>query len=243
MLTLGLDPSLRAYGWCVYDSSNTPRMRRIASGHEGTLPLTVPVARFMHFRSLVADLLRRYNVEAVGIESPAFESVNASAHYALMMFSLEPIFERRRDCVLFDPMTLKLAVTGKGNADKSDMQRVVQLDTASTTVIDNNEADAYCIARAAARFIQCMRGELPPDELTAHEARVFLTRQRRRKKNDGSISVKQVAHAFRENSRWFQFDRVPTGSVSLPDKSAIDKSLVEWLETHDNPKPVKPAKS
>jgi Holliday junction resolvasome RuvABC endonuclease subunit len=232
MLTLGLDPSLRAYGWCVYDSCATPRMRRIASGHDGTLPMTVPVARFMHFRSLVADLLRRYEVEAVGIESPAYESTNATAHFALMMFSLEPIFARRKDCVLFDPATLKLAIAGKGNADKSDMQRFVQLDTMSSSMIDNNEADAYCIARAAARFIQCMKGELLPEQLTANEARVFLMRQRKRKKNDGSISVKSVAHAFRENSRWFQFSKVPAGSVDLPAKSAMDPGLLAYLESH-----------
>lgn len=185
----------------------------------------------MQFRSLVASLLRRYEVQAVGIESPAFESVNASTHYALMMFSLEPIFERRRDCVLFDPMTLKLVVTGKGNADKSDMQRFVQLDTMQSKVLDNNEADAYCIARAAARFTQCMQGELTPDKLSAHEARVFLTRQRKRKKNDGSIGVKQVAHAFRENSRWFQFSKIPVGSVDLPMKSSIDPNLLNYLES------------
>jgi hypothetical protein len=187
-------------------------------------------------------LLRRYEVAAVGIESPAFESVNASAHFALMMFSLEPIFERRKDCVLFDPMTLKIAVTGKGNADKAAMQRFVQIDTMSPRTIDNNEADAYCIARAAARFVECMRGDLRPESLSESEARVFLSRRKQRKRSDGSISIKQVAHAFRENSRWFQFSRVPPGSVSLPDKSEIDKTLLEWLETRDlglaPPKPL-----
>jgi Holliday junction resolvasome RuvABC endonuclease subunit len=232
MLTLGLDPSLKAYGWCVYDScAKIPRRRLVASGHEGTLSLTVPVARFMHFRSLVSDLLRRFEVEVIGIESPAYESVNATAHFALMMFSLEPIFARRKDCVLFDPSTLKLVIAGKGNADKSDMQRFVRIQTKTARTIDNNEADAYCIAHAASRFIQCMRRELKPEQLTPEEARVFLTRQRKHKKNDGSLSVKNVAHAFRENSRWFQFSKVPPGSVDLPAKSAMDPVLIKYLES------------
>lgn len=233
MLTLGLDPSLRAYGWCVYNSRAVPRLRRVASGHEGTLSLTVPVARFMHFRSLVSDLLRRFEVEAIGIESPAYGGGPFSEqHFGLMMFSLESVFERRKDCVLFDPATLKMATTGKGTADKSDMQRFVKLDTLSTTTIDNNEADAYCIAREAARFIECMRGELLPEDLSKDEIQVFLARQRKRKKNDGSIQIRQIAHAFRENSRWFQFSKIPPGKVDLPDKSAINPKLLEMLDEH-----------
>ena len=231
MLTLGLDPSLKAYGWCVYDSQATPRLRRIASGHEGTLPLTVPVARFMHFRSLVADLLRRYDVEVVGIESPAYGAGPFSEnHFGLMMFSLEAVFERRKDCVLFDPTTLKYLV-GKSTLTKSDIQRHVQLDTMSSSVIDNNEADAYCIAKFAARFFEVKSGKLNPNKLAKNETAVFLTRSKKRKYMDGSLAIQKTAHIFRENSRHFQFSRIPPGSVSLPDKSGISQSLVKWLES------------
>jgi Holliday junction resolvasome RuvABC endonuclease subunit len=231
MLTLGLDPSLKAYGWCVYDSqAKDPRLRRVASGHEGTLPLTVPVARFMHFRSLVADLLRRYEVRAVGIESPAFGGGPFSEnHFGLMMFSLEAIFARRRDCVLFDPTTVKYMV-GKSTFAKSDMQRFVQLDTMSSGTIDNNEADAYCIARFAARFMEVRAGMLAPEDLSDNERSAFLTRTKKRKRSDGSLSLRKTAHVFRENSRFFEFSRVPEGSVDLPTKSDINSMLVRWLE-------------
>lgn len=231
MLTLGLDPSLKAYGWCVHDSqAQDPRLRLVASGHEGTLPLTVPVARFMHFRSLVADLLRRYEVGAVGIESPAYGGGPFSEnHFGLMMFSLEAVFERRRDCVLFDPTTVKHMV-GKSTYGKLDMQRFVQRDTMSASVIDNNEADAYCIARFAARFMEVRAGLLKPSDLTEHEASVFLTRAKKHKRSDGSLSLRKTAHVFRENSRFFEFSRVPAGSVDLPAKSDINPALVQWLE-------------
>lgn len=234
MLTLGLDPSLRAYGWCIYDSNAPPRLRRVASGHEGTVPLTVPVTRFIHFRSLVSDLLRRYEVEAVGIESPAYSGGPFSEnHFGLMMFSLEAIFQRRKDCVLFDPTTVKYLI-GKSTLGKSDIQRYVQLDTLSTSAIDNNEADAYCIAKFCARFMEIKTGKLDPENLTKNEKSVFLTRTRKRKKRmDGSLSIQKTAHIFRENSRFFQFSRVPPGSVSLPNKSEIDDDLLKWLE-NDN---------
>lgn len=129
MLTLGLDPSLRGYGWCVYDSCAEPRLRLVASGHEGTVPIVIPVARFMHFRSMVSDLVIRYGVEAVGIESPAYSGGPFSEnHFGLMMFSLEAVFQHRKDCVLFDPTTLK-HLAGKSTLKKSDIQRYVQLDT------------------------------------------------------------------------------------------------------------------
>jgi Holliday junction resolvasome RuvABC endonuclease subunit len=233
MLTLGLDPSIKNYGWACYDSQAVdPRLRCVASGHEGTLPPTVPVARFMHFRSLVADLLRRFEVDVVGIESPAYSAGSFSEnHFGLMMFSLEAIFDRRKDCVLFDPTTIK-HIVGKSTYGKLDIQRFVQLDTMSSKLIDNNEADAYCIARSAARFMEIRSGLLSPKDLSPNELSVFLTRSKKKKKIDGSLSVKKTAHIFRENSRFFEFSRVPVGSVNLPIKSNISPALIKWLEAN-----------
>lgn len=235
MLALGLDPSLRNYGWAVYDSSAAiPSLHRVDSGRQGTLPLTVPVARFIHFRSLVTDLLRRYSVRVVGMESPAYGGGPFSEnHFGLMMFSLEAIFERRIDCVLFDPTTVKYLV-GRGSASKSDIQRFVQRDTMSSGQLSSDEADAYCIGRFAARFMELRSGVLSPEDLTDNERRVFLTRSRKKKRTDGSVSVVRTAHAFRENSRFFEFSRVPSGSVNLPDRGAMDATLLEWLERQDD---------
>lgn len=232
MLTLGIDPSLTAYGWCVYDDNASPRFRIVASGHEGTLPDTVPVVRFMHFRALVAKLLRTYDVGLVGMESPAYSGGPFSEkHFGLMMFSLEEIFKSRKDCVLFDPTTLKYLI-GNSKYGKSDMQKFVQLDTLCSGVIDNNEADAYCIAREASRFRLLASGKISPDSLTPNEQSTFLTKNRKKKRTDGRVVVQRTAHVFRANSRFFEFSRVPQGSVSLPDKASINPDLLSWLESH-----------
>ena len=60
MITLGLDPSLTAFGWSINDSEASGLARRVASGHEETLPTTVPVARFIHYRSMVKRLLNTF---------------------------------------------------------------------------------------------------------------------------------------------------------------------------------------
>jgi Holliday junction resolvasome RuvABC endonuclease subunit len=231
MKSLGLDPSLRAYGWCVYDSeASRQKDRLVASGHEGTLSSTVPVARFVHFRALVKDLLKRFRVGVVGIESPAYDAGPfQSIHFGLMMYSLEAVFERRLDCVLFDPATVKLLV-GRGNATKQDVQRYVQADRMCPDPVQADEADAYCIAKFATRFSELQAGAVSPDELSLRERAVFLERRRKKKGLDGSVSFRRSAHVFRENSRFFRFSQVPPGNVELPQKSAIRPELLRWLE-------------
>jgi Holliday junction resolvasome RuvABC endonuclease subunit len=233
---LGLDPSLTAYGWAVHDDAATGQKRRVASGHEGTLPSTVPVVRFMHFRALVSDLLRRYNVELVGLESPAYQAGPFQRiHFGLMMFSLEAVFEKRLDLVLFDPATLKMLAKGdpakhKGAMSKMDMQRRVQLDTMAAGVIDNNEADAYLVGKYAARFKSLRDGTIEPSQLEPSERLVFIERTRRVKTMAGVVR-KRVAHAFRENSRFFSFSQVPAGQVSLPAKSVIRPEILAFLDS------------
>lgn len=236
MRALGLDPSLSSFGWCVYDSGAELRPRRlVASGHEGTLNDLVPVARFMHCRSMVESLLRRFHVDVVGIESPAYDAGPfQTTHFGLMMFSLEAVFEARKDCVLFDPSTLKVLATGKRSADKSDMQRAVQLDRMSTDMVQSDESDAYHVSRFAGRFMELRKGIVLPDDLSQHEQQVFLKRAKKTAtKKAPSKPVRRVAHVFRENSRFYEYSRVPQGSVQLPNRSEIRPELLEWLTSAD----------
>jgi Holliday junction resolvasome RuvABC endonuclease subunit len=240
MRALGIDPSLTSLGYCVYDSEALTRPRRLVhSGHEGTLGDLVPVARFMHARTVVESLLRRFDVDVVGVESPAFTAGPFSTtHFALMMFISEVVFERRKDFVLFDPTTLKLISAGKSTASKSEMQRAVQLDRMSTELTQADEADAYHIGKSAARFTMLRKGLLGPEDLDENEKHVFLKREKKSKKAS-SKPVRKVAHIFRANSRYFEFSRVPPGSVSLPDRSEIRPELLEWLALSDVTSPPK----
>jgi len=239
MIALGLDPSLRSYGWCVYDSKAGPRTRLVASGHDGTLNSIVPVARFMHFRALVRDIIKKYSIEAVGIESPAYGGGPFSeAHFGLMMFSLEATFESRLDCVLFDPATLKYLAKSdpnkKGIFGKSDMQKFVMMDTNSTKTVNNNEADAYCVARFCSRMIDTVNGSLDPNSLSETEKSVFIGRTKTIKRPSGIKIVKRTAYAFRENSRFFRFSHVPHGDLNLPLKTQIDENLLKFLEKSES---------
>lgn len=230
MRAAGLDPSLRSYGFCIHDDDveNAPE-RLVSSGHEGTLNTQVPSARFAHFRALVADILRRFRVDVVGLESPAYDGGPfGTIHYGLMIYSMEAVFEARKDFVLFDPATLKYLSTGNGSATKTDMQRAVQLDRMSTDIVQADEADAYLVAKAASRFTKLRRGLLKPDDLTKHEQMVFLRRSKKTARGR-----KRTAHLFRGNSRFYEFSKIPTGDVSMPAKSSIRPELLAWLESVD----------
>jgi len=239
MIVLGLDPSFSAYGWAVHDNSAKNRKRLIASGHEQTLPSTVAVARFLHFQSLVTDLIIKYDPEVIGIESPAYDAGPfQTIHFGLMMFSMVPIFQMRKDCILFDPATLKYLAKEdpgirKGVMNKLDMQRMVQLDLNTPNKLNDNEADAYLIAKYAARLMMLNNNKIKPESLTVSEKRVFIERKRTVKTVFGK-KVKRVAHAFRENSRYFLFSKIPQGDVSLPKKSDINKELLDFLESCEN---------
>jgi hypothetical protein len=169
------------------------------------------------------------------MESPAYEAGPfQTIHFGLMMFSQVAVFNRRKDLVLFDPTTLKYLakedpIKRKGLMGKADMQRRVQFDTMDTRVIDNNEADAYLVALYSARFMDLQSSKLAPEDLTPSEHAVFIGRKRKVKTAAG-VRTKRVAHAFRENSRYFKFSNVPQGSVDLPQKGEINKSLLEYLD-------------
>lgn len=148
------------------------------------------------------------------------------------MYSLEAAFQFRIDTVLFDPVTLKMISTGRGDASKSDMQRAVQLDTVNPDTIMADEADAYCVAKHAARFMLLRSGDLSPDDLSKKEKSAFLERKRKKKSILGkTVIVKRTAHIFRENNRFFSFSSIPEGDVNLPDKSMINSDLLQWLES------------
>ncbi len=235
MLALGLDPSLRSYGCAVVEYHPSKSIsKRIFSSHSGTLSNVVLPVRFLHVQSMVSDLLHRYpDVEVVGIESPAFDAGPfAFLHYGLILFSMVSIFEARKDLVLFDPATVKsLIYPGKKTAEvnKLDMQRFVQQDTMELKQINNDEADAYCIARSACRMKMLKLGILSPEDLNPGELKKFVTNT---KKTKGKLGrhVKKSAQIFRENKLFYDFSKVPAGSVNLPEKSAIPKVILDYLE-------------
>jgi len=228
MLALGLDPSLRAFGFAVVDTSTIGLARRIVSNHYGTTNKEVPPHRYSFFQEKIREYLRLYpQIEVIGIESPAFSAGPfQTIHFALLQFSLVVAFEARKDVVLFDPATREYLVREdpklkRGKIHKLDVQRYVQRDTMDHKIINDNQADAYVIGKFAARFMELLNGKISPEDLTPSEYQKFIGMTRKKKTLSGVKEIK-TAHVFRENHRFYQFSKVSIGDSKLPKKSKID---------------------
>lgn len=237
MIAIGLDPSLRAYGYAVLSIDPDGNCTIIESGHEATLSSHVPPARFRHFQQLVESLIERHcDVEVIGVESPAFSAgPYQTIHYCLMQFSMLAAYDKRVDCVLFDPATRESLIRGdlRGKIHKSDVQKYVQLDTMSTQILDNNEADAYVIGKFAGRFKLLADSKLRPDVLTPAELRIFFEKTKN-VKTAASVKQKKIGHLFRENERFFRFSNIPIGDHILPKKKVLDDDILSRLEIVSN---------
>lgn len=214
MISLGLDPSLTGFGWCVHDSSATGPARVVDKGIFVTSPKTIFVQRYMDLRAGVANLLALHtSIEAVGVESPPFGEQYSEGLYALFMMVNEAIYTRRKDVVYFDPGSLKMLVkedpdVRKGKMFKADMVAAAKQDTGIKGKFNHNEADAYHLGRFAARFFEFVRGTITEQDLTPAEYKSFARVHTFSRGKKAGETVRMGA-AFKEGQRFFKFSEIP----------------------------------
>jgi Holliday junction resolvasome RuvABC endonuclease subunit len=219
VITLGLDPSLTGFGWCVHRSTVAGPRRVVAKGVWKTSAKRVFVWRYMVMRELVGQLLDAHpEVFGVGIESPPFGELWSEGLYGLFLYVVEAVFVRRKDVVFFDPLTVKLLAkmdpkVRRGTMDKQDMIEASKADT-QIKRWNHNEADAFIVARSAARFWDLHKERITQDELTPSERHSFT---RVRKVNKGWQAGRTIGEGlvFREDDRFFQFSLLDPSDVSV----------------------------
>lgn len=210
MISLGLDPSLTGFGWCVHDSTKVGPERIVARGLFKTSAREIFVQRYKDLRAEVATLLRKYpQIECVGVESVTFGNTWSEGAYALFVMTNEAIYDAKKDVVYFDPLTVKLLAkqdpkVRKGSMFKSDMVNAAREDTGIRGRFNHNEADAYHIARFAARFWELDKGIIGAEDLTPSEEHAFIrTHTYKRGKRAGETI--RLGAAFKEGMRFFRF--------------------------------------
>jgi len=213
MISLGLDPSLTGFGWCVHDSAATGPARVVAKGVFETSPRTIFVQRYMDQRASVGNVLDAHPaIEAIGVESPPFGEQYSEGLYGLFLMVNEAIYTRRKDVVYFDPGTLKMLVkedpdARKGKMFKADMVDAAKADTGIKGRFNHNEADAYHLGRFAARFFQFVRQTITEDDLTPAEQRAFARVHTFVRGKRAGETVRSGA-AFKEGQRFFRFSEI-----------------------------------
>ena len=210
MITLGLDPSLNGFGWCVHDSSKLGAERIVHSGVWSAPKKMIWVERYATLRQKVAQTLDRFLiVEAVGVESPNYGDEWSEGAYGLFLMVNEAIWSRRKDVVFFDPSTLKMLAKGdprvrKGKMTKGDMVEAAKMETGVR--LNHNAADAYHVARNAARFWMLFKGQITEDDLLPAELHAFTRIHTFVRGKQAGRTVKFGA-IFKENARFFQFSQ------------------------------------
>jgi hypothetical protein len=217
MITLGMDPSITGFGWCVHDSNATGMARVIAKGCFSTSPDEVFVTRYMSLRESVGGLLDKHpEIEAVGVESPPFGETWSEGLYGLYLYVAEAIYLRRKDVVYFDPTTLKMLAkidpdARRGKMFKIDMVNAAKADTDLKSRWNHNEADAYLLAKFAARFWAFYNGTITEDQLTPSEYHAFARTHTFKKGEKAGQTVKFGA-VYKEDRRFFRFSQIPPRS-------------------------------
>lgn len=219
MITLGIDPSLTGFGWCVHNASVSGKGRVLAKGTLKTPASRIFYWRYMYLREAVAKLLDRYaEVEAVGVESPPFGEGYSEGLFGLFLYVNEAILCHRKNVVYFDPLRLKLLAkmdpaVRQGTMDKGDMVDAARQDT-GIPKWNHNEADAYIIARSAARFWELHAGVIAPDELTPAEEQVFRSVHVFSRGPKAGITDKRGI-LFKEGDRFYQFSALTPEDLTI----------------------------
>ncbi len=228
MITLGIDPSLTGFGWLVHNPSVVGPKRVIDRGVVNTPAKQLFTSRYRDLRAVVAHLLDKYpQISAVGLESPPFGEQFSEGLYALFVYINEVCFLARKDVAHFDPTTVKMLVrmdpsVRRGTIDKSDVIEAAKAET-GIKIWNHNAADAYIIARSAARFFELYYGYIADDELTPAEFRAYCRLHTFVKGERAGKTVKS-GMIFKEDKRFHTFSQIP--------QTPEDKEQFLWLSQH-----------
>jgi hypothetical protein len=170
------------------------------------------VRRYMDFRDFVDEKLREHpEIEAVGVESPVYGEQWSPGAYALFVYVNEVVYKRRKDVIYFDPGTVKMLAKldpkiRKGKMFKTDMVAAARDDTGIKGRFNHNEADAYHVARFAARFFLVWYGKLKEADLTPSESQAFTKIHKFTKGKRAGLEIRSGA-MFKETDRLFIFSQ------------------------------------
>jgi len=128
MFVLGIDPGLTRCGYGCVEWTGPSRVRAVSAGVIRTDPQAELPDRLATIYCEITDLIEEYAPGAVAIERVLFQ-VNVSTAMAVGQASgvaMAAASIAGCDVVQYSPNEIKLAVTGYGNADKQQVERMVR---------------------------------------------------------------------------------------------------------------------
>lgn len=215
MLVLGLDPSLRNFGWVLFD---TVEQCIVDRGTWHTLAKTEFIDRYVFLREALRNLIQEHKPDCVGIEFPIFGDMFSEGMYGLFLFSCEALKLEKMDVVFFTPPQVKAhareflesiearPLKPKWKMEKFDMIEAAKGHSQGKGRWNDHEADAYWVAHTAARFFALFRDEISEVDLSPVEKHQFIrTHTFQRGKKAGKTVKTGILH--REQDRFFRWSQ------------------------------------
>lgn len=163
-------------------------------------------------RESVRSVIHEFpQIEAAGVESPDFNDLWSEGMYGLFLYVNEALLLERKDVVFFAPTVVKMLTkmdpsVRRGTMDKQDMITAARVDT-GIKKWKHDEADAYHVARHAARFWDRYFDRITDEELTPSELHSF-TRIHVFKRGLRAGRVERRGLVYREDDRFFRYSKL-----------------------------------
>jgi len=146
---LGIDPGLTRCGFAVLRSVGAATPKIVSIGVITTKPTTPLPQRLAEINRELCGLFDEFSPNAVAVEQVFFQN-NASTAMGVAQASglaLAIAAERGCDVVQYTPSQVKMAVAGSGNAEKIEVQKMVQKRLGLATMPKSPDAaDAAALA-------------------------------------------------------------------------------------------------
>lgn len=158
MIILGFDPGLGTTGWGVIAAEGN-RLTHIANGQVKTDPKLPLPSRLWVLDKELSDILLTHSPEAVAVEE-VFLNTNAQSTLKLGHARGVVLLAAARMGVEIGEYAARLvkkSVVGVGNADKAQVQAMVQRLLPSVKLSGPDAADALAVAITHAHHVQTAR--------------------------------------------------------------------------------------
>ena len=149
MIILALDLSLNRSGWAVIDTTKRMKQTRlidygvISNKH---LDSTKTGLKLYHIEIILKGLLVAYNPDVIVIEELTGTGFGDSTKLARVHGILEKLTIKFNNIVKINNKTLKKEFTGKGNAEKIDVEREVLKYFPNIKIRYDDESDSIALA-------------------------------------------------------------------------------------------------
>ncbi len=145
---LGIDPGLNFTGWGVIDYKSADKFLYVASGVIKASAKIPYAERLYHIFQKSLDIISIYNPEAAAIED-TYINVNNQSSIKLAQAkaaAMIAISQNKIPPVEYPAKKVKKTITGTGNADKTQMIKMIRYWLPDVTTEISDEADALAIA-------------------------------------------------------------------------------------------------